>query len=200
MKKLKRIMSIMLLCVVAVGVYGCGAKSPSDAAKAYLEGLKTAEESELSGLFNGSTGEGKDEKISEETDKKLTKALQKISYTINSEKVDGDSATVNVKINGADLSKVLVDYMEKVFKMAFSEEFINGDVTEEESTKMFDDVLSECLDNTKYTDRTGDISFTKKDGNWVIVEDESLSKLLANIDQNFLDTQLPKIEDYAPEK
>lgn len=199
MKKLKRIIAIMLLCVVAVGVYGCGSKSPSDAAKAYLEGLKTAEESELSGLLSGSMGETKDETMSEETGKKLTSTIQKISYTINSEKIDGDLATVNVKVNGADLTTVLVDYMGKVFKMAFSEAFTNGDVSKDESNKMIDDALSECLDNTKYTDRTGDISFTKTDGKWVIVEDDSLSKLLTNIDQNFLDKELPTIEDFAPE-
>lgn len=184
MKKLKKVVPFLLIFSLLFGVYGCGTKSPSDTTKEYLEEIKKGENGDFSSLLNKTldNSEGKAAKNNkDESAKILTESMKKITYTINSEKIDGDKAVVNVKVNGPDVASVMVDYMQKALAAAFNEAFSGKEPTKEETEKVYDKLLIECFNNVKYTDRTGDISLTKVDGKWKINGDDSLTKLLINI-------------------
>lgn len=185
MKKLKKLVPFLLIFSLLFGVYGCGTKSPSDTTKEYLEELKKGENGDFSSLLNKTldNSEAKAAKTNkDESAKILTESIKKLTYTINSEKIDGDKAVVNVKVNGPDVAGVMVDYMQKALAAAFNEAFSGKEPTKEETEKVYDKLLIECFNNVKFTDRTGDISLTKVDGKWKINGDDSLTKLLINID------------------
>ncbi len=58
MKKLKKITSIALIFILAIGVYGCGSKSPSNTMKGYLEEIKIGKNGDLSKLLDETKGTG----------------------------------------------------------------------------------------------------------------------------------------------
>ena len=190
MQKLKKIVSIMLLFVMILGVYGCGSKSPSNVVKTYFEELKKGTNGDLTKMLDNSLesaeksnkSDTKENKLSDESTKKIIDSMAKLTYTINSEKIDGDSATVNLKVNGPDMSKVLAEFMQKAFTTALSKSFSGDKINEEEQNKLFQSILSDCLNNITYAERTGDISLKKSNGEWKIDTDDSLKKLLLGID------------------
>lgn len=192
MKNLKKLTAIMLLLFLVAGIYGCGAKKPSVVTTTYLEEIKKGTSGDFEKLLNKTLNktddENKDQAYDEST-KKLINSMNKITYKINSEKIDGDSATVNVTLNGPDMSKVMKDFVNKAMDNALSQAFAQTQTSEEENKKLYDDMLSECLDNITYTERTGDIKLTKTDGQWKINTDDSLSKLLLGMDVTEVDTQ-----------
>ncbi|HSQ87236.1 DUF5105 domain-containing protein, partial [Romboutsia sp.] len=189
MKRFKKIVSIMLLLTLVVGVSGCSTQSPSDTVKIYFEEVKKGENGDFSKLLNENLNESENkEDFSDEASKKLMDSMKKLTYTINSEKIDGDSATVNVKVNGPDMATVVAKYMQEAVTMAFSQAFSGNQPTEEESEKLYNSILLKYLEDINYTDRTEDISLTKKDGQWQINDDDALSKLILNIDSSFMNS------------
>lgn len=190
MQNFKKIVSMMLLLVMIVGVYGCGSKSPSNVVKTYFEELKKGTNADFSNMLNSSLqsaektskSDSKENSLSDESTKKIINSMAKLTYTINSEKIDGDSATVNVKVNGPDMSKVLADFMQKAFTTVLAKSFSGDKMSDEEQSKLFESMLSDSLNNITYSERTGDISLKKSNGEWKIDTDDSLKKLLLGID------------------
>lgn len=198
MKGLKRIILMIMLLTLSFGVYGCSSKSPSNTVKNYLEQVKKGENGDFSKLLNQTLDKAKKEKetpkkeASSESTKKITDSMKNLSYTINSEKIDGDSATVNVKVNGPDIATALANFFQKAITNAFSQAFSGNNGTKEESDKLYENMLLESLNDIKYTERTGDISLTKVDGEWKINNNDALTKLLINIDSSLLNSQTIK--------
>jgi hypothetical protein len=73
--------------------------------------------------------------------------MQKLTYTINSESINGDSATVNVKVNGPDMSKVMGEFMKRALSTAFSQALSGNKTSDEENNKQYESIFVECLDN-----------------------------------------------------
>lgn len=193
MRNLKRILSIMLLFVLILGVYGCGSKSPSNAVKNYFEELKKGQNADFSNMLSTSLESAeKDNKISDDSTKKIIDSMTKVTYTINSEKIDGDSATVNVKVNGPDMSKVLAEFMQKAVTTALEKSLSGDKMSTDDQNTLYNNILSDCLNNITYADRTGDISLKKSNGEWKIDADDSLKKLLLGIDASALNKNASK--------
>ncbi|EQB87899.1 hypothetical protein J2Z44_001275 [Clostridium punense] len=200
MKGFKKVVLFIMLITMTIAVYGCSSKTPSNSVKNYLEEVKKGENADFSKLLNQTLAKAKKdtEKQSEgapnESTKKFMDSLKNLTYTINSEKINGDSATVNVKVNGPDMASVLGDFLQKAFTTAFSQAFSGNNATQEETDKLFDTMLVESMNNMKYTERTGDISLTKTNGEWKINNDDALTKLLVNLDNSLFNTQNEKPE------
>ena len=72
MKNLKKLTAIMLLFVLVAGVYGCGAKKPSDVVTTYLEEIKKGNSEEIGKLLNNTLDKSeKKETTYDESFKKL---------------------------------------------------------------------------------------------------------------------------------
>ncbi|NFO55931.1 DUF4878 domain-containing protein [Clostridium botulinum] len=196
MNKLKKILPIIVLFALIIGIYGCGTQSPTNVVKSYLEEVKKGENSDFTNLLNDKLdktedkGEPtKDDQYSNETTKQLIATMNKITYTVKSEKIDGDSAVVNIDINGPDISKVMSEFMQKAFSTALAQSFSGNEISKEEQNKLFEDILTESIKNTTYVDRTGDISLTKIDGKWKVNNDDSLSTLLIGMKASTFDNK-----------
>lgn len=207
MKQFKKVVAIMVLFTVVIAMYGCGTKSPSNTVKEYFEQIKKGENGDFTQLLDNSLGNAekkdeakkKDNKMSDETNKKLMGTMQKFTYTINSESINGDSATVNVKVNGPDMSKVMSEFIQKAFSTALTQSFSGKNASEEENNKLYEGILSECLDKVTYSDRTGDISLKKVDGEWKITKDDSLTTLLIGMSGSALTGENNKNSDTKKE-
>ncbi|AOR23862.2 DUF4878 domain-containing protein [Clostridium taeniosporum] len=191
MKKLKKLLSITLVFMLLAGVCGCAEKkTPTNTVKNYLEQVKKGENADFSKLLNKNI-EKEDEKAGEdkgkfnESEKKILDSMKNLTYKINSENIEGDSAVVNVTATAPDLAAVIGEFFKKAISVAFS----GTNKSDEENEKMYDSMLSECLDNVKLTERTQDIHLEKVDGEWRIINNDELAKLLANIDPSMFNFQ-----------
>lgn len=190
MKLLKKISIAIALMLSITTFYGCKSKitSTSDTVKTYLDGIKNADEKTISPLLNENIStlltEVEEENGSTQNDfyKKVLSEIQKITYTINSENIEGDKAIVNVKINGPDIAAVIAKSIQKMFASSLSQAFSDTEMTEEEQDKLYYDIMLECLNEVKFTDRTGDITLEKSDNEWKITDENQLIKLILNID------------------
>lgn len=195
MRKLRMVAVFLLICIPIMGFFGCTKSSPTATTKEYLEEIKKGENGDFTSLLNktldksANKTENKTAATKEdESSKKLSDCMKKLTYTIISEKIDGNNATVNVKVNGPDVGGAMIDYMQKGITLAFSSAFSGKEMTQEENDKLYQNLFLETLNNMKYTDRTGNISLTKVDNKWKINADDSLTKLLLNVDNSMFNT------------
>ena len=193
MIKIKKVIVTLVTSMLTIGLVGCSSVSPSDTVENYLKNLKNGKYEDIKALLNENLNTeelNKNEEGSEEINSKLEELIKGMTYSINSEEINGDSATVNVKVNAPDIATVIGKYMQESFTMAFSQAFSGSQLSDSEQQDMYNEVLLKYLNETTYTDRTQDIKLTKKDGEWKIVEDNSLVKLILNIDPTVFDENL----------
>ena len=113
--------------------------------------------------------------------------VNKITYKINSETIDGDNAKVNVTLNGPDLENMLSKYIEKMFSEALSMQILGKSMTAEEQDKKFDEVFAEVIGEAKFKERTMDVNLTKNGNQWEIKNKNELTKLVLNFDPSSMD-------------
>lgn len=184
MKNFKRLLSIMVVTIIVFVSYGCGeveveAEKPSAKVEEYFNDIKlTTGFSDIIGEVVSENEEG----VSKEIATKMLEKLGETTFTINSESEDGDLATVNVTVNGMEFDVLMNSYIEEVIAYAFSESDNIEQMTDEEMTVYFENLLLEKLDDITYGDRTGDILLEKINGEWQIIEDDALMILLMNTD------------------
>lgn len=183
MKLLKKISIIITLVLSITAFYGCKSKepSPSDTVKTYFDEIKGADEATISTLLSNV------EETDTNSSKKMITEIQKLTYTINSESIDGEKATVNVKVNGPDMAAVIATSIQEMFTSVLSQAFSGTEMTEAEQNKLYDDIMVKALDGVTFTDRTGDITLEKSENGWEITSDNEITKLIMNIDPTTFD-------------
>lgn len=183
MKLLKKISIIMTLVLSITAFYGCKSRepSPSDTVKTYFDEIKGADEATISTLLSNV------EETDTNSSKKMITEIQKLTYTINSESIDGEKATVNVKVNGPDMAAVIATSIQEMFTSVLSQAFSGTEMTEAEQNKLYDDIMVKALDGVTFTDRTGDITLEKSENGWEITSDNEITKLIMNIDPTTFD-------------
>ena len=172
MKKL-----LLSLCVLCLLVCGCSQTAkPSNTVDIFLKEGKNAGNNNLADLgldsLEGETGMDFDE----ETLTSLVNAIGDYDYVVNSEKEDGDTATVNVTITTYDFSEWIVNALTESISQAFALA-LTGETSDEAINEVMNKVFKEQTDaviaagKTKST--TVDIICKKVDGNWVVDEEAS---------------------------
>lgn len=188
MKKTKVLIGLMILLMTTL-MYGCGGKTPTSTVEEYFKAVQKGD-TNVNHLFAsisedeiGSEGE----ELPEELSKKILGVVSKLTYTINSENITDDIATVNVSVNGADLSMVMANVIQEAFTYTLSQAFSGTEMTEEEANSYFNELFMKQLDEVTYSDKSGDISLTKLDGDWKISENENLVTLLLGLDSSLFE-------------
>lgn len=182
MKYLNKLMSLIMILVLILGLYGCGNKTPSNVVDETLDSIKSGKNKVFSQVINSKVGDsGKNSDTEQVYSKSMSKfmdSIKKITYKVNSETIDNDIAKVNVTLNGPDFEAVLSQFMDKASTDALSGNAINN----EETDTKYDEMLSEALDNAEPCERTMDIELIKDDKGWKIKNENDLLKLVADID------------------
>ncbi|MGL4570793.1 MAG: hypothetical protein ACRCVJ_06990 [Clostridium sp.] len=181
MKKFKKIVGSIMLGVLVFGLTGCGTENPKSAVETYFKEIKAGDENK-NNLVNeaiNKTSENIDEdSFSKETEEALSNLMKKTEYKINDEKIDGDIATVNVTVNGANLFKIITDTINQSMGKAVESMFSGKEMNDEELKKSLDSYLLENINKSKLEERTGNVTLDKSDKEWKIKENDELSELV----------------------
>lgn len=187
---MRRILSsIMVIIIATTSLIGCGAdSSPKATVKAYFEEVKLGENGDtkkliLSTLEKEVNPNGKDEILEEdsfsvEAEKDMNDILSKIEYKIGEEKIEGDKATVSVSLNNVNFSNLFMQFLNKYMTEVLNIAFEGKEMSEEELTKLSNDLLIELMNDSEQETRTGEISLVKVDGKWQIDNNEALTELM----------------------
>ncbi len=176
---MKKLILIAAMAVFCLGVFtGCSsAPSPTEVTDSFLNAVKSQDSETIqSNYAEGSfdfgqvaTAEASEEgaQLSEEAANTLTSKLLEFDYELSNEKIDGDTATVDVAITtypfGDAFSSFVSDYLSQGFAAA-----LNG-ATEEEMSELGSTILTQKLNGMEksYTG-TATVSLTKVDGEWKV--------------------------------
>ncbi len=102
-------LSVVLVLIITTALVGCNANTPSDVVSEYFDKVKKGDTSakELFAVVEESGQEVLDEDgVSKEVTDKLIKKMKKLTYKINSEEINGDTAKVNVTVNSMNFGEV----------------------------------------------------------------------------------------------
>lgn len=204
MKKFIRSITLVLLCSMSLSLMSC-TTSPTNVVKKYFDQVKKGEKGEVDELLAKAKEEVKDDSTDNSTDKAIDKVedsvespevdkimseqLKNLEYTINSETKEGDKATVNVTVKGANFAQAFVGYIQEFFVKTMQLAFSGQEITDEQSDQLSNSILIEHLNKMNMQERTEDITLIKVDGNWQIEPSDALNRLLLGIAEEGTETQ-----------
>ncbi len=179
------LLATLLLCFLSA----CGGGGPEEAVKALCEGVKTwnAEKltqsvtSALDVLVYTSIAQSAE---SETAVKELKNAAKKISYSIDTPVIDGDSATVDVHFKYTDLSEAAKEYESKAY-----EEMLSASLSaknETEAIKKANEIASRLMKDAVKKGVPAEVTLTfectKTDSGWKVskLPDGLLEIMLSN--------------------
>lgn len=188
MKMLKRFLIIMLTIVMVVGITACGKSTPTSEVEKVLEGLAAGKRDEINILVTDAINKsifGGSEELSEEVQGGMTEETQdllngivgKMEYKINSEKIDGEKATVNVTLKGGNISKAFKGYLGDLLTLAYTSDVL-ATTPKEEYFLLVNSLFYEKLKVIEYEDRSMDVNLTKAGYKWKVENDAAFFDLL----------------------
>lgn len=195
-RKLLVITAIMVMIAV---LSGCGPKipTPTETTDSFLQALKSQDAEAIAGVYDGtdvdlleaasdSAEDNETDVDSETTDTGLEAVYEEqmlpkmldFDYELSNEQIDGDKATVDVKITtyriGDAFTAFFSDYISQAFMLAFS------DASEEDLDALATTILSGKLADLseKTYEKTATLSLSMKDDKWVVDNIEDSDEFL----------------------
>jgi len=145
MKKVKTLLALLLVFVLAFSLTGCS--SPTEQASATvtetLSALRDADEETIKQYLNADELEGIGMDDAVEMFKSVFGGLE--FEILSSEQVDENTVNVKTKIVARDMKVVMENFMGEVLKYAFSMAMADPQPSEEEMTAKMMDIFAECL-------------------------------------------------------
>ena len=176
MKKKIWILTTLVLSVPML-MMGCSTESPTDVVNNYFTEVKDVKSDESGDLIESTISLTKEHAQDDSDDSKtedLTKSLEmfisKVDAKVLSEKVDGEKATVKVKITGPNYEDLLQAVIEDSLTDAFDGKEINSEYLGSNLLKKVKESKSET--------RTGQINLVKSDGAWKIKSEDDVMNLV----------------------
>ena len=178
---------------------GCGPKipTPTETTNSFLQALKSQDAEAIASVYDGtdvdlleaasdSAEDNETDSDSETTDTGLEAVYEEqmlpkmldFDYELSNEQIDGDKATVDVKITtyriGDAFTAFFSDYISQAFMLAFS------DASEEDLDALATTILSgKIADLSEKTyEKTATISLSMKDDKWVVDNIEDSDEFL----------------------
>lgn len=195
-RKLLVITAIMVMIAV---LSGCGPKipTPTETTNSFLQALKSQDAEAIASVYDGtdvdlleaasdSAEDNETDSDSETTDTGLEAVYEEqmlpkmldFDYELSNEQIDGDKATVDVKITtyriGDAFTAFFSDYISQAFMLAFS------DASEEDLDALATTILAGKLADLseKTYEKTATLSLSMKDDKWVVDNIEDSDEFL----------------------
>ena len=185
---MKKKIAMCCVLVLAIGILSaCGGESasPTDVANDFLTALQESDEETVNRLYVNDEIEWEleltDEDDLDELERELAESLaEKIvafEFELSNEVIDGNSATVDVKITAYNLSEMLENWMEAYMESAF--EIAMEGASEEEIEDLGMVYLEEAFRNVeKDFVATVQLDLVRVDGEWLIDEIDEYGDLV----------------------
>ena len=180
-KNMRIVLVLTIAALMALMTAGCGKQevTPRQTADRFLDALQSQDQDVLKKVYAGGSvnlkeslqGQKDDagaDEIEDETIKLLMDKLRDFSYRTSDEKIDGDNATVKVKITtysfGNAFRDFVTDYMSQGMSLAMS------GASEEKLSKLANTLLQKHLKKLTKKDfeKTVTLSLKRKDGQWIV--------------------------------
>lgn len=179
---MKKLFLVMTLIIVSIGLMGCATDKPEKAVERFFTAAKAFDSEKINAelkvndtsineaatnLVNGSYY-----KFQVHFLDYLKANATKVEYKVIETKVDGDKAAVTVSAKYIDGSPVIRGTMGEVFQTLLGNAFSGVEMTEEETSKMFVDTLTNHIstDEQPIVEKTLVINCVKVDNKWYIGE------------------------------
>ncbi len=173
---MKKLICIILAIVMTVSFAACGKESPEKAADNALKAVKNLNPVGIAKYFGDDTVDDMDiDEISAEELKVLKKFLSKTSWEILGSVVDGDDATVTVKITAIDPSPIFQEVIEELRDDVLSS-FLGSAPDEEEMKKEALEVIDEMISekDVQMKTNTVELDMTLTEKGWKMDVDASI--------------------------
>ncbi|MFR5266581.1 hypothetical protein [Clostridium sp.] len=186
-KCVKKVIAVSVAVLTAgVMLYGCAGEtsSPKTVVNDYFKGISKGDDKKVTELlseapvdFNQGLVESFDENI-KKAQKIVIDNFKKITWTTGEEKIEGDKATVDVKVKGPNMMKALESYISKALEEGLKAAFSGEEITTEKTEEMVNKMLVEAMGKMEIDEREGKISLIKKEGQWKIEQNSELIKVI----------------------
>ena len=175
---MKKTFTLALMLLLTLALLACGSSdtdSPKQAAQTFFSAYKAQDMTKLASVYAGDSAEfnfdmlqddGEDE-FSLKLQEALTDKLMDFDYDISDEVIDGDTATVQVKITTYNLESVVQDLFTDLIGLAFSGEVDLDDeaLMNEYAARIIDEKLDAA---TKDFEATVTLGLERLDGSWKV--------------------------------
>ncbi|MCR5034343.1 MAG: DUF5105 domain-containing protein [Clostridia bacterium] len=205
----KTLLIVITLCfALSISLYGCGDKAPTptETADTFLTAVKAQDTETIKTVYEGETLDmlsSLEDEESESEDslmdddyfgKILLPKMLDFDYELSNEKIDGDKATVDVKITTYDIGSAFSAFMSDYFAQALTLAFggASDEQIEELANTIFESKMDELKEKT-YSE-TVTLDLVKKDDVWKVAEIDEDSEFLNALSGNMIKT-LDKLEE-----
>lgn len=182
----KKLLAITLVMAMLAALSACGPKipTPTETADTFLTAMKAQDSEALATVYAGGdidlldkaaeaddSGEvNEDSGLTKVYEEQMVPKMLDFDYELSNEQIDGDKATVDVKITtyriGDAFTAFFSDYLSQALVLAFS------DASEEDLDALATTILSGKLTDLteKSFEKTATLSLSMKDDKWVVDE------------------------------
>lgn len=188
MKYVNKLIAVFFSAILLLSIYGCGqqpTKTPTEVVSEQIDLIKDGNRDLYRNMFwhgiiNVDTKNNVKD-IFKTSSVKIDEALSSMDYTVNSEKISGDNAVVNVTLTGPELDSVWSDLVQNVRNDISSGALSITKLDLDTIADRYDKIISNLLDNMKTSTRSMDIKLVKEQGEWKIDNTDNIVKLTINM-------------------
>ena len=203
---IKKLSVAIALCMAfAFTLCGCGGPTPTETADTFLTAVKAGdaetiktvyEDGEFNILATWDDGESDDDELVDDSyfEETLLPKIRDFDYELSNEKIDGDKATVDVKITTYDIGTAFSSFMSEYFAQALTLAF--SDTSDEKIEKIGETIFRTKMNELteKTYSETVTLDLVKKADNWKVCTIDEDSDFLNAICGNMIKT-LEQLED-----
>ena len=170
---MRKKLAILIITILSLGMIlvGCKSKTPTEVVNAYFTELKNGDSEQAAEFIESNTSQTDE---ADETDKVMEEALKlylsKIDAKVLSEEISGDNATVEVEINGPNISNIMGEVINESLADAFS-----GKETDE---YYISKIFLEKVESSKSETRSGKVNLIKEGNEWKVKSDDEIVNLI----------------------
>lgn len=200
---MRKIIAVLLSLGLVFSMSSCIGSSPEVTAEIFLDAVKEQDEELLQGTYSGDNldlivkGDLGSDAMDQVIEDGMFSKVLKFEYEVSNEKIDGDKATVDVKIKTYNFGDAVVDAMEKYIKKAMPMALEGA--SEKKLEKLGIKIMKEEFSKVEFDYvKTATLSLTKEDGDWMVDEIEEDSDFENAITGGMIEAR-QKIEDKLEE-
>ena len=167
MKKKLLVLAVAIMTMFAL--IGCGATAPKDVAKKYFEDVSSQTNSSFSkeAMKKQLGGNRSTANIQDSCLDAMIDCIAKMEVTVTDEKVDGEKATVNLKVKGVNLNTLINEAVTEV------QSSLSADSSQDEIYAKYFELVEKKLKEASLEERDAKINLTKSNDEWKVTENDA---------------------------
>lgn len=206
---MRKLSMVVALCVAfAFTLCGCGEPTPTETADTFLTAVKAGDTETIKTVYEGGElnllatwddGESDDDELVDDSffEETLLPKIRDFDYELSNEKVDGDKATVDVKITTYDIGTAVSSFMSEYFAQALTLAF--SDASDEKIEEIGETIFKTKMDELteKTYSETVTLDLVNTDDGWKVCTIDDDSDFLNAICGNMIKTMNQLEETYS---